>query len=146
MDDRREATMGDKVRAHLVICLADGLSVEDTRADDEPVTTVLGTADVHPCIERALVGLKIGEQRTLELAPAEAFGERETGATHMVARSSFPAEISLDIGVVVAFDSAMGQPVAGTVVRLDDMQAEVDFNHPLAGRDVTLEVELINIE
>lgn len=137
---------GSTVQAHLSIALADGTVVENTRDDAQPLKTRLGTADVHPCIEQALTGLAVGERRRVELAPGEAFGEHDGSATQTMARSTFPDDMALDVGLVVAFESAMGQPVAGTVVELDNERVEVDFNHPLAGRSVILEVELLALD
>jgi FKBP-type peptidyl-prolyl cis-trans isomerase SlpA len=139
------ASPGSRVIAHLVIRLADGTVVENTRADDKPMRTVLGTADVHPCIEDAMMGLVEGARTTVSLPAERAFGERDESATHTMARSTFPDDMALDIGLVVGFDSAMGQPVAGTIVELDEHQAQVDFNHPLAGRDVELDIELLTL-
>ena len=145
MTDSQPANVGDTVRAHLIIKLDDGTIVEETRQDAEPVTTLLGSADVHPCIEALLMGMRPGERQTSTLQPEDAFGPRDEGAVHVMARSSFPDNMELDVGVVVAFDSAMGQPVAGTIIRLDDLQAEVDFNHPLAGHTISLDVELLDV-
>ena len=86
-----------------------------------------------------------GERQTSTLQPEDAFGPRDEGAVHVMARSSFPDNMELDVGVVVAFDSAMGQPVAGTIIKLDDLQAEVDFNHPLAGHIILLDLELLDV-
>ena len=145
MTDFEPANVGDTVSAHLIIKLEDGTVVEETRQDKEPVKTLLGSADIHPCIEALLVGLRPAERKTSTLGPDDAFGPRDEGAVHVMARSPFPDNLELDVGVVVAFDSAMGQPVAGTIVNLDDLQAEVDFNHPLAGHTILLDVELLDV-
>ena len=90
------------------------------------------------------MGMRPGERQTSTLQPEDAFGPRDEGAVHVMARSSFPDNMELDVGVVVAFDSAMGQPVAGTIVNWTTF-AEVDFNHPLAGHIILLDLELLDV-
>jgi FKBP-type peptidyl-prolyl cis-trans isomerase SlpA len=125
---------------------------------DKPATLTLGTGELAPAVEKRLVGLKEGAHATFEIPAGEAFGERNPEMVQWVARRLLnelgdPAE-EYEIGEVVQFPTpdGLGQ-YAGSVQRVGkdgdgDGKADAvlfDFNHPLAGRPVTFEVQLIGV-
>ena len=117
---------------------------------DKPATLSLGAGELSPAVEQRLLGLAEGAHATFELAPGEAFGERNPEMQQWVARKLLaqmgdPLE-KYAVGDVVQFPTPDGQgSYAGAVIELSDSAVRFDFNHPLAGQAVTFEVELIGV-
>ena len=117
---------------------------------DKPATLSLGTGELSPAVEQRLLGLAEGAHATFELAPGEAFGERNPEMQQWVARKLLaqmgdPLE-KYAVGDVVQFPTPDGQgSYAGAVIELNETAVRFDFNHPLAGQAVTFEVRLIGV-
>lgn len=118
--------------------------VEDT-FDREPEEIVIGRGDVHACIERLLDGLVAGARESFAISPAEGFGPRDPEAIHRMPRADFPQDISLERGQIIDFQTPGGTATPGAVVAIGAEFVEVDFNHPLAGRTLKCEVEILAI-
>lgn len=118
--------------------------VEDT-FDREPEEIVIGRGDVHACIERLLDGLVAGARESFDISPAEGFGPRDPEAIHRMPRADFPLDISLERGQIIDFQTPGGTATPGAVVAIGAEFVEVDFNHPLAGRTLKCEVEILAI-
>ncbi|HSV60790.1 MAG TPA: FKBP-type peptidyl-prolyl cis-trans isomerase [Variovorax sp.] len=118
--------------------------------NDKPATLSLGTGELSPAVEQRLLGLAEGTHTTFELAPGEAFGERNPEMLQWVARKLLaqmgdPLE-KYAVGDVVQFPTPDGQgSYAGAVIETSDTAVRLDFNHPLAGQAVTFEVRLIGV-
>ena len=118
--------------------------------DDKPATLSLGTGELAPAMEARLLGLAEGTRRSFELAAGEAFGERNPGMLQRVKRALLDelgdAGERYAVGDVVQFPTPDGQGAyAGVVREIDGDVLVFDFNHPLAGRPVTFEVQLIGV-
>jgi FKBP-type peptidyl-prolyl cis-trans isomerase SlpA len=118
--------------------------------DDKPATLSLGTGELAPAMEARLIGLPEGTRRSFELAAGEAFGDRNPELLQRVKRSLLTelgnADEHYSVGDVVQFPTPDGQGAYAGVIReiIDDVLV-FDFNHPLAGRAVTFEVQLIGV-
>lgn len=118
--------------------------------DDKPATLSLGTGELAPAMEARLLGLPEGAHRSFTLEAGEAFGERNPELVQRVKRSLLdqlgdPDE-QYHVGDVVQFPTPDGQGAyAGVVREVDGDSLVFDFNHPLAGRPVTFEVQLIGV-
>lgn len=137
-------TAGSQVRLHFRLRLADGTEV-DSSYGDEPLTVSLGQGELLDGLERRLLGLRPGDQRRLEIPALEAFGAIEEGTLSTLPRSDFPAEVELALGAVIAFETPQGEEVLGTVVAVGEAEIMVDFSHPLAGHDLTFEIEILDV-
>ncbi len=127
----------------------DGHDVVST-FDDKPATLSLGTGELAPAMEARLLGMEEGARRTFELAAGEAFGERNPQMLQHVKRALLDelgdADGHYAVGDVVQFPTPDGQGVyAGVVLEVGVDALLFDFNHPLAGRPVTFEVQLIGV-
>jgi FKBP-type peptidyl-prolyl cis-trans isomerase SlpA len=118
---------------------------------DKPATLSLGTGELSPAMEQRLLGLAEGTRTTFDMAPGEAFGERNADMQQWVAKKLLnqlgdPDE-KYNVGDVVQFPTPDGQgSYAGAVLQVrDDGAVLFDFNHPLAGQPVTFEVQLIGV-
>jgi FKBP-type peptidyl-prolyl cis-trans isomerase SlpA len=136
--------IGSSVTLHLALTLEDG-SVAETTFEDEPLTFTMGDGTLVHGLELALYGLRPGDTQRLALYPEQAFGLHDPERVHRMPRSSFPADIELTPGNIIAFDTPDGEEIAGTLLSLDEQTVEVDLNHPLAGRRIIFDVEIIDV-
>jgi len=132
------------VTLHLSLTLEDGTVAEST-FDDEPLTFILGDGSLVEGLELGLYGLRPGDTQRLSLFPEQAFGLRDPEKVHRLPRADFPAEMALEPGCIIGFDTPEGEELPGMIVSTDDTSVEVDFNHPLAGRVVIFDVEIIDV-
>jgi len=140
---------GSFLTLHYRLAGPDGADLINT-FNDKPATLSLGTGELAPAMEARLMGLPEGTRESFELAPGEAFGERNPELLQRVKRALLdelgdPDE-QYHIGDVVQFPTPNGQGAYAGVVR--EIEGDVlvfDFNHPLAGRPVTFEVQLIGV-
>jgi len=136
---------GSRVRLHLAIRLADGTVAEST-FDDEPVELVIGDGTLVHGLEVALYGMRAGQRQTLTLAPVQAFGERDPEAVGWLPRERFPAGMVLQPGALVGFNGPDGEEVAALVIAVEADRVQIDFNHPLAGKPINFESEVLSVE
>ncbi len=140
-----QITIGSKVTMHFALRLTDG-TVADSSFDDEPVSFVVGDGALDKGLELALIGLRPGDRQSLTLMPGQAFGTRDDTALQWVDRDSFPADMALEEGQIIGFTGQAGEDIAGAIIELQDRRVRVDFNHPLAGREIEFEVEILSVE
>lgn len=134
---------GTEVTLHFSILLPDGDEVDSTRRG-KPATFVVGDGNLLPGFEAALFGMTAGDDGQLPIPAAEAFGVRVEGNVQRLPRSRFPEPDSLEEGLIVSFAAPDGE-LPGVVCRLWDETVEVDFNHPLAGRDLVFDVSILKV-
>ena len=134
---------GQTVRVHYRGTLTDG-SEFDSSAGRDPLEFTLGSGEVIPGFDEAVTGLEVGEKTTVTIPAGEAYGERvdEAGAQR-VPLEAFPEEP--EVGWMIEVATQDGQRMAATVVEVGTEEAVLDFNHPLAGEDLTFEIELVEI-
>jgi FKBP-type peptidyl-prolyl cis-trans isomerase SlpA len=140
---------GSFLTLHYRLSGPDGADLINT-FDDKPATLSLGTGELAPAMEARLLGLPEGTRRSFELAAGEAFGERNEALLQRVSRAVLREHGDPDeryaVGDVVAFPTPDGRAsYAGVVRGTGEDWLLFDFNHPLAGRPVTFEVQLIGV-
>jgi len=136
---------GSRVTLHYELRLADETVVDSTRAG-EPASFLLGNGELTELLERRLLGLHVGERRHFEISAAESQTATSADAVQTLARSDFPAEPALETGQVFGFETPSGDEVPGLIVGISDTEVIVDFSHPLAGRDLIFDVEILSVE
>jgi FKBP-type peptidyl-prolyl cis-trans isomerase SlpA len=140
-----QITIGSSVTMHFSLALADGMLVESS-FNDQPVSFVLGDGSIDKGLELALIGLVAGARQRLTLMPGQAFGERDESAIQSVPKSRFPEDMDLAPGQIIGFSGENGEEVAGAIVAIEDQEVTVDFNHPLAGREISFDVQILTVE
>ena len=140
---------GSFLTLHYRLSDPDGAAFVDTFVA-QPATLSLGTGELAPAMEARLLGLEEGSRASFELGPGEAFGERNPELLQRVSRSLLAehgdADAEYRVGDVVRFPTPDGQAsFAGVVREVEGDTLVFDFNHPLAGRPVTFDVQLIGI-
>ncbi len=139
-----QAEPGNTVKVHYTGTLADGSRFDTSRGSD-PLEVTLGSGSVIAGFEQALIGMAVGESKTVTIAAAEAYGDRDAERVHQVEREKMPDDIDLRVGVILEAVGEDGTPLPVQVAELSDTTVTLDFNHPLAGQDLTFELELMEI-
>ncbi len=111
----------------------------------EPAAFSMGDGSLLPGFEEKLIGLKAGDIKTIVIPSKEAFSEHNPQNVRTYKRSDFDKDMELTHGLIVSFADAGGGELPGVIQGADDEQVVVDFNHPLAGRDITFTVEIIDV-
>jgi FKBP-type peptidyl-prolyl cis-trans isomerase SlpA len=133
-----------QVTLHFAIKLENG-DVVDSTFDKQPATFKVGDGNLLPGFEQALYGLKAGDKRSLPIAPEQGFGQPNPQNVQVMPRSQFK-DMELGEGLLVIFNDAANAELPGMVQSFDDNQVSVDFNHPLAGKALSFEVEIIAVQ
>ena len=144
MSTSTEILPGSHVTLHLAIRIEDGTEAIST-FDEEPVELQMGDGTLRPGLELALYGLKAGDRQTLNLLPEQAYGLRDPSLIQQMPLSEFEAAFTPEIGQIVAFTLSNGDEAPGSIRGIEDGQVEVDFNHPLAGHEITFEVQILAV-
>jgi peptidylprolyl isomerase len=135
---------GDTVKIHYTGRLQDG-SVFDSSSDREPLQFSIGRGQVIPGFEEAVVGMKIGDKKTVEIPCSKAYGERNPSMVIVVDRKHVPEGLNPEVGQRLEMGSPSGELVHVTVVKTDDQNITLDANPPLAGEDLTFDIELVEV-
>lgn len=144
--DKKVIGPGSRVTMHFSLALEDGTEVDSTFGTDEPLTFTMGDGTLIPGLEYAVIGLKAGDRQSINIGPDVAFGYRDESAIQTMKRNSFSDDIELEPGVVIEFEAPSGLKVPGTVLEIDEDSVRVDFSHPLAGRSVIFNVEILVVQ
>lgn len=133
---------GTKVTMSFSLALENGELI-DSNFNTEPATFVLGDGNLLPGFEIPLQGLKAGDQGEFIISPENAFGQRNPENIQQLGRDNFDQE-SLNVGDVFSFQNGEGE-LPGVVIEVGDNLVRVDFNHPLAGRNIIFKVNIIEV-
>jgi peptidylprolyl isomerase len=139
-----QAKMNDTVTVHYTGSFADG-AVFDSSMDREPLEFTIGQCAVIPGFENGIVGMKEGDAKKLNIPAEEAYGIHREDLLTVIERSQMPANIDLRQGMVLQARSPDGGTTNVTVRDISDMNVTLDFNHPLAGKELIFEVKLVKI-
>ena len=146
MTDPESLTIGPDMRVTLHFSLSlDNGEVVDSTFDKQPASFQVGDGNLLPGFEQALFGLKAGDRRQLQITPEQGFGEPNPANVQVIPRSQF-ADIELAEGLVIGFAGGGDSELPGLIKSFDDGLVTVDFNHPLAGKTLSFEVEIIKVE
>jgi peptidylprolyl isomerase len=139
-----QAKAGDSVLVHYTGTLSDG-TVFDSSRGREPLAFTLGTGQVIPGFEQAVLGLSPGESRTTTIPSGQAYGEHQADLVFEVDRTQLPSGMTPAVGEQYQMRQGDGQVMVVTVQDVSAGQVTFDANHPLAGKDLTFELELVSI-
>ena len=140
-----QAKRGDTVHVHYRGTLDDG-SEFDSSAGSDPLTFTIGAGEVIPGFETALEGMTAGEKKTQHIPAAEAYGERSEELVFQVGREQMPEGGDVGVGDMLRVGFPDGSSADVQVAAMDSESVTLDANHPLAGKNLTFELELMKIE
>lgn len=136
---------GTRVTLHFALRLQSG-EVIDSNFEREPATFIVGDGNLLLGFEKAIYGLREGDRQTVLVKPEDSFGQRNPNNVQEIPRAQFGTDIELSEGLMLSFADAQKTELPGVVSRFDDEVVVVDFNHPLAGREILFEVAILQIE
>lgn len=139
-----EVKSGDKVRIHYTGTLHDG-TVFDSSQGRDPLEFTVGAGQIIPGLDKHLPGMSVGDTKTVTAEAAEAYGPAHDEAIQEVAREQIPADLPLEIGTQLQMQTPQGQAIPVRVIKVTDEAVTLDANHPLAGKDLTFAIELVEI-
>jgi len=111
----------------------------------ETIDFEVGAGQMIPGFNDAVVDMKVGETKTVTVAPEEGYGEVNPNALMEFPKTVFPDDFDLKEGEMVQGNSPAGQPMIGKINEIQEETVVVDFNHPMAGRELNFEIELVEI-
>jgi len=147
------AKNGDTVKIHYTGKLADGMEFDTSKGSD-PLSFTLGKKEVIPGFEKAVEGLAVGDSHTVEIPSDQAYGPHRSEMVIEARRSEMPEGLELKVGRQLEGKSdgrdegeEKGEPqkVIFTITGITDDEVTLDANHPLAGKDLTFDIELVEI-
>ena len=134
-----------RVRLNFALKLADG-QIIDSNFDTDPVTLEVGDGKLPAGFEKRLFGLAPGDQATFQIPSEDAFGPHREENIQAFRRDQFPHPDQLEKGLVLHFTDAANTELPGIVQAIDGDQVHIDFNHPLAGRNLIFAVKIHSVE
>jgi FKBP-type peptidyl-prolyl cis-trans isomerase 2 len=135
---------GDTVKIHYTGKLSDG-TIFDTSRARQPIQFTLGKGAVIAGFEQAVLGMAVGERKTATIPVDQAYGRRRDDMIVTLQRSTLPQELIPQVGQRLELEQENNRSILVTVTEVTDATMTVDGNHPLAGKDLTFELELVGI-
>jgi peptidylprolyl isomerase len=139
-----QAKTGDTVKVHYTGKLDDG-TVFDTSADREPLQFIVGEGQIIPDFEQAVVGMNPGDSKTVQIPSDRAYGPHHEEMIMEVDRNEFPEDLEPKVDQRLQVRQSDGQTFAVTVTAVSESKVTLDGNHPLAGKDLTFDIQLSEI-
>ena len=136
---------GTTVRVHYVGTLDDGTQFDSSRDRGETLEFQAGTGMMIPGFDKAVMDMEVGEIRTVRIPAAEAYGEVDEKKIAKIPIDKFPSAAQAPIGVPIQLMGPGGMPMPAVITSVDVQFVTVDFNHRLAGKDLTFEIELVEV-
>ncbi len=135
---------GDKVKVHYTGTIADG-TVFDTSKEREPLEFTLGEGKLIPGFEKAVEGMDVGDSNTVTIPSDEAYGEKKDDMVIDVERSQIPPDIEPEVGQQLQIQQKDGGAIPVVITDVTEQTVKLDANHPLAGEDLTFEIEVVDV-
>lgn len=137
---------GDTVKVHYTGKLGDGSVFDTSRERNEPLEFTLGQGQLIPGFEKAVEGMNVGDSTTVDIPSGEAYGERRDDLELEVSRNELPDNIEPEVGMQLQMQQQQnGKAIPVQITEVSDEKVTLDANHPLAGKDLTFDIELVEI-
>jgi len=138
------AAVGDTVKVNYVGKLADG-TIFDSSEGKPPLSFIIGQQEVIAGFDQAVIGMVSGEKKTVEVPFSEAYGPHHPKLVEQVKRSLLPADLELTVGGQLEVSREDGEKMYFFIQELTADSVTLDANHPLAGKDLTFEIEMLEV-
>jgi len=137
---------GNSVTLHYVGTLEDGTQFDSSKDRGEPISFVVGGGQMIPGFDQNVRGMELGETKTFTISPGEGYGESDPEAIQEVSKEQFPEGFNPENGVLVRGVNENNEEIVAVVLEHSEETVTLDFNHPLAGKNLVFEVEIVEIE
>lgn len=138
---------GDTVKVHYTGKLTEDGTIFDSSEDREPLEFTLGEGQLIPGFEEAVIGMEEGDDTTVEIASEDAYGERREDLELEVAKDDLPDEVDPQVGMQLQMQQQEdGRAIPVQITAVEDEFVKLDANHPLAGKDLTFDIELVELK
>ena len=144
-DSMSQVKANNTVKVHYTGKLADG-QVFDTSEGKEPIEFVLGQGRLIPGFEEGLIDMKVNEKKTISIAKEEAYGEVNEQLIQEIDKANLPQDMEPKVGMGLVSKSPEGQEMNLMIIEVKDESVVIDGNHPLAGRDLVFDLEVVEIK
>ena len=140
-----EVKAGDTVHLHYTGTLLDGTTFDSSEGRD-PLQFTVGSGQIIPGLDVAIPGMQVGDKKVVSIGADDAYGQVNPDMRQAVPREGIPPEIPLEVGIQLQMQTPDGQAMPVTVIEVDDATVTLDANHPLAGKDLQFDIELVKID
>lgn len=141
----KNAKEGDKVKVHYTGKLKDGTVFDSSVERDQPLEFTLGKGEVIAGFETAVQGMQVGDTKTTDIPAVNAYGERRDDMVFEVPNNNVPENLNPQVGQQLAVKQNDGSTMPVTVTEIKKESIIIDANHPLAGKDLVFDIELVEI-
>ena len=141
----KTVTQGSTVTLHYTGTLEDGTEFDTSRGREEPMTVAIGNGQLIQGFEDALTGMTEGETKTFTIPHNEAYGPRHQEQVTTLGKDIFPGDFQFAEGMTVPLTNQNNETFMVVLTEINENDVTADFNHPLAGKDLTFEVEVITV-
>ena len=141
----QQAKKGDKVKVHYHGRLNDGTTF-DSSQDRQPLEFEVGSGMVIKGFDEGVTGMAIGDKKTISIPAEDAYGHRQEEMVIEFPRSNFPPDIDPEVGMTLNMHSENGQELPVTITDVNEEAITLDANHPLAGKDLIFDIELVDLK
>ncbi len=139
-----KAKKNDNVKVHYTGTLTNG-EIFDSSVDREPLGFTVGAGQMIKGFDQAVDGMELNEKKTVNIPAAEAYGERNEELMQKVAKSDLPSDMEPQVGQTLVATGPSGQQSHVVVAEVAEDTITIDANHPLAGKELIFEIELVEI-
>ena len=137
---------GQTVSVHYRGTFDDGTEFDSSHQREEPLTFKTGAGQVIAGFDTAVRDMAVGDTKTVRLEPADAYGEFNPEAKQQVPRTAFPEDFEFKVGATVYGKNQLGQQMMAKIEEVGEETVQLDFNHPLVGKALTFELELVGVQ
>jgi len=136
---------GDKVKIEYEGKLDDGTVFDSSEKHGKPLEFQVGSKKVIPGFEKAIIGMKKGEEKEIKLEPAEAYGDQNPQLIKKIPRDKLPTDKEIKPGMMLSVGLPTGQQIPARITEVNDKEVTIDLNHPLAGKNLNFKIKLVDI-
>jgi len=144
MPDKPEVVTDDVVVSLAYKLTVDGETLDEAGAEDA-LQFFQGHRNIIPGLESAIAGMKVGESKAVVVPPATGYGEVDKDSVDEIPASEFPESVTPEVGMELEIKDKEGNEMYGRVLSIQEETVTMDFNHPLAGKDLHFEVKIVDL-
>jgi len=137
---------GSQVKVHYRGTLDDGTEFDSSYSRGEPIGFTVGSGEMIDGFDTAVVGMTVGETKSFSLEPSQAYGDVNPDAFTQLGRDAFPEDFPISEGGRVPLTGPDEQQLIGVIKEFDDKSVTIDLNHPMAGKNLNFEIELVDVD